>query len=178
MTDARLTSQDWLLAGIDALCDYGPQALKAEAIARQLDTTKGSFYWHFKGIETYRIQMVDLWAKQAVTAFSGHLKSEESLPLRLRLLAVPLDAATPIGAMRTEIAMRGWAQSDHTVANVLANIDAQRTETIAGILRQMDVTDPSFASLIYGAWVGLHMQNQANVSSPMETLIDLILALR
>ena len=174
----RLTPDDWIAAGFRALAEIGPQALKAEAIARQLGTTKGSFYWHFKDIDTYRVQMTTLWAEQAVTVFSEHLSSGETLPIRLRRIAIPVGASTRLGAMRTEIAMRGWAQSDHTVANVVMHIDAQRTEIVAGILRQLEVTDPSFATLIYGAWVGMHMQGQADVTPPMETLIDLILALR
>jgi len=43
----RLGKADWLDAGLAALAAEGPAALRAEALARQLNTTKGSFYWHF-----------------------------------------------------------------------------------------------------------------------------------
>lgn len=178
MADTRLTSQEWLFAGFDALVTQGPQALKAEALARQLGTTKGSFYWHFKDIPTFRNQVIDLWAEQALSGFIRHLSTEATPPLQLRRLGQPPAPTTPLGTASTEAAMRGWAQSDHTVADVIAKIDTQRTAHIADLLRQLDVTDPSFATLVYGAWVGMHMQNQAEISQPMETLIDLILALR
>lgn len=178
MADTRLTSQDWLLAGFDALVKQGPPALKAEILARQLETTKGSFYWHFKDIGAFRQAMIDLWVEQAVSAFTQHLSAEATPPLQLRRLAQSTDAPSPIGSVATETAVRGWAQSNHTVSDVLAEIDTQRTTFIAGLLRQLDVTDPSFATLVYGAWVGLHMQDQAEISQPMESLIDLILALR
>ncbi|MEH6751885.1 MAG: TetR family transcriptional regulator, partial [Paracoccaceae bacterium] len=35
------------MAGLAALAEAGPVALKAEPMARRLGTTKGSFYWHF-----------------------------------------------------------------------------------------------------------------------------------
>jgi hypothetical protein len=122
--------------------------------------------------------MINLWAEQAVTSFTQHLSTGTTPPLQLRLLAQAPDPLSPIYTTHAETAVRGWAQSDHTVANVVAEIDAQRITFIAGLLRQMDVTDPSFATLVHGAWVGMHMQDQADFSQPMETLIDLILALR
>jgi AcrR family transcriptional regulator len=178
MPDTRLTSQEWLFAGFDALVKQGPQALKAEAMARHLGTTKGSFYWHFKDITAFREEMVDLWAEQAASVFTQHLSTGVTPTLQLRTLGQPPAPTTPLGTVKTETAMRGWAQADHKVADVIAKIDIQRTTYLADLLRQLDVTDPSFATLVYGAWVGMHMQNQAEISQPMETLIDLILALR
>ncbi len=45
---ARLTRSDWVLAGFRALLASGPDAIRVEALARDLRATKGSFYWHFK----------------------------------------------------------------------------------------------------------------------------------
>ena len=41
------------MAGFRALARSGARALRAEALARDLDTTKGSFYWHFKDLPDY-----------------------------------------------------------------------------------------------------------------------------
>ncbi|MFN3661424.1 TetR family transcriptional regulator [Yoonia sp.] len=45
--------EDWLMAGFRALASHGPSALRAAALARDLGTTKGSFYWHFKDLPDY-----------------------------------------------------------------------------------------------------------------------------
>ncbi|MBR9990945.1 MAG: helix-turn-helix transcriptional regulator, partial [Gemmatimonadetes bacterium] len=40
--------EEWLSAAAQAMSDGGVEAVRVEAIARDLSITKGSFYWHFK----------------------------------------------------------------------------------------------------------------------------------
>src|ERR1700760_697069 len=47
-TDARLTTDDWAAAALDALLSEGPAGVAVQPLARRLGTTKGSFYWHFE----------------------------------------------------------------------------------------------------------------------------------
>ena len=57
----RLSADDWLRAGLQALTASGPEALKAEPLARRLETTKGSFYWHFEDVPRYRQALLNFW---------------------------------------------------------------------------------------------------------------------
>jgi len=62
---SRLSRDRWIDAGFRALTEKGPQALKAEPLARGLNTTKGSFYWHFKDVPAFQAEMLACWEKQA-----------------------------------------------------------------------------------------------------------------
>lgn len=44
---ARLAADDWVTAAVRVLLTDGPDAIAVQPLARQLGTTKGSFYWHF-----------------------------------------------------------------------------------------------------------------------------------
>ena len=61
----RLTKSDWLMTGFDAVAETGPDALKAEPLARRLGTTKGSFYWHFADVPAFHAALLAAWEVQA-----------------------------------------------------------------------------------------------------------------
>lgn len=47
----RLDRHDWVDAGIAILASKGVDAVRIESLAKQLNISKGSFYWHFKNRE-------------------------------------------------------------------------------------------------------------------------------
>ena len=44
----RLGPDDWTRAALHAIAENGTKSVSVERLARELGTTKGSFYWHFK----------------------------------------------------------------------------------------------------------------------------------
>lgn len=178
----RLSSEDWLMAGFRALARSGAQALKAEALARELGTTKGSFYWHFKDVPSFQAQMLELWEKRAVDDITQSLDKENDPVRRLYTLGEVATSEDPKhGGYAAEPAIRAWAQSNHTVANAVARIDQKRLDYLAGILSDLDLTNPDFARLIYGAYIGmgtLSAQDGTDNKDAMSTLLAALLALR
>lgn len=57
----RLTADDWLWACYTLLAEEGARALKIERLCKQVGATRGSFYWHFDDMESYRAALVDSW---------------------------------------------------------------------------------------------------------------------
>ena len=178
MTSTKLTKKKWLITGLGMLAQHGPNALKAEPLSRALQTTKGSFYWHFKDVPAFQREVLELWSAQAVGNFVQHLAAETTAPLQLRRLGQPPESSGPSAPPDLEAAVRAWGSGNHTVANAITEVDAQRTRYLAELLKQLGVTDESFAVVLYGAWVGLHIQKHKAKDQAMETLVDLILALR
>ncbi len=183
MTKApRLTKQDWLRAGFVALARHGPSALKAEPLARQLNTTKGSFYWHFQNVAQFRAALLSYWEQHAFSEIVAYLEDEPQIPKRLRRLGqIAANAAWP-GYQGTPIepAIRAWSRADPQVATVVRRIDAQRLDYLARMLDETGLTNPDFARLIYAGLIGLQDLSSRDGQPhavPMGTLIDLILAL-
>ena len=67
MPKLRLGPEDWVMAGFRALAADGPQAVRAETLARGLGATKGSFYWHFKDLAALHQAMRNRPVATAVT---------------------------------------------------------------------------------------------------------------
>ena len=57
------TKDDWILAGIDTLANYGVDNVKIEALARKLGVSKGGFYGYFLNRDELLQAMLDYWAE-------------------------------------------------------------------------------------------------------------------
>lgn len=152
----RLTPDDWIAAGFRALAEAGPDALKAEALARRLKTTKGSFYWHFKDVPTFHAAMLKLWQDKAFTDIVTALEAIPKPAEKLRQLAVITNDGAPdrFGGMLIEPAIRAWSLRDARAADAVAKIDAARIGYLADLFQAIGKPQ-SAAILFYGAYVGL-----------------------
>jgi hypothetical protein len=59
---SRLAVEDWIQAGYAVLAEEGIKSLKVDRLCSRPRVTKGSFYWHFTDIASYRMALVDAWA--------------------------------------------------------------------------------------------------------------------
>lgn len=179
----RLNKTDWLLAGFTALAEDGPEALKAEPLARRLGTTKGSFYWHFADVPAYHAAMLDLWAEQATSHIPAALADEPTPVAKLRKLSQIIAAhrSETLGGVKLDAAIRAWARADQAVAERLAQVDKQRLEFLEGLLGETGITNPEWARIIYAADIGMEdltTRDGIDNISAMGSLVDLVLALR
>src|SRR5215813_10174247 len=58
---APLSVSDWLEAGYTLIAEEGARAVKIERLCQQVGATRGSFYWHFEDIGSYREALVASW---------------------------------------------------------------------------------------------------------------------
>lgn len=179
---SRLSPEDWLLAGFRALAKEGPQALKAEKLARDLGTTKGSFYWHFKDVPDFKARMLAHWHERAYAAVTRTVAQQGTATERLyRLVEIAASQDRMHGGADTEPAIRAWARSDPAVAEAVREIDAQRLSYTAGLLAELGLTNPDFARILYGAYIGmgtLSATDGAANHDAMSTLTAALLALQ
>jgi AcrR family transcriptional regulator len=183
MSRRTLSREDWLQAGFRALAQEGPEALKAERLARALGTTKGSFYWHFTDVPAFRAAMLDYWRETALTDIIAQVETEQTPTSALRKLAQLAARGTGgiHGAARIEPAIRTWAHADERVAAMLSEIDAERLGFLANLLKRCGVPNPDLARALYASAIGmedLSSRDGADNDNAMGTLVDLILALR
>lgn len=179
----RLTKTDWLLAGFAALSEDGPDALKAEPLARRLGTTKGSFYWHFADVPAYHSAMLDLWADQATSHIPAALDAEPTPVAKLRRLSqiVAAHRSESLGGVKLDAAIRAWSRANPVVADRLAHVDGQRLSVLEKLLDETGITNPEWARIIYAADIGmedLSARDTKDNTNAMGSLVDLVLALR
>lgn len=175
---SRLNVDDWLRAGFLALVNAGPDALKAEPLARTLGTTKGSFYWHFKDVPEYRARLVAQWERSAVAALAQAAETAATPTERLHNFAGVTGASDHVADV--ERAIRAWARFDHTVADAVAEIDGARLAYIGLALQSLGLSNPDFPRLLYGAWLGMQALpgSAAQNESALSTFTAALLALQ
>jgi AcrR family transcriptional regulator len=58
---SRLNAADWEAGALDLIAEQGVAALAVESLARKLNVTKGSFYWHFATREALLKAALQRW---------------------------------------------------------------------------------------------------------------------
>lgn len=184
-TKTKLSQIDWIQAAFRALTRGGPQAIRAETIARHLKVSKGSFYWHFRDVPSFKTAMITHWQQAATAAVITELEDGNTPAVRRlqRLFEFATsDQDTAYGGPLAEAAIRDWARYDRIVAQVITNIDQQRVDYVAGLFIELEFapeTARSHANLLYGALIGLVQLPQLkdmNARTQMLDLLDRLLA--
>lgn len=173
MKHQRLNKQKWVNAGLTALMLKGPTALAAEPLARDLGTTKGSFYWHFKDVPDFQSAVVKHWQGEAFAKMLTALEDKGNAEQRLRRFGKDIlaDSYDP--------AMRAWARSDSSVAKAISQVDTERLTYLTNLLRHLGIKNDDFARSMLAALIGLPaLGDKTTASKSFETMVDLILALK
>lgn len=110
----RLSVDDWIQAGYAILAAEGVKALKIDRLCAHLGVTKGSFYWHFDGMPSYRSALIEAWGELRDDD-RRHVDAMGDVPPRERLSKMMASLVSP-RQWTLERAMREWARSDATVA--------------------------------------------------------------
>ncbi len=178
---ARLSVEDWLQAGYALLAEHGLRALKVERLCQQAGVTKGSFYWHFADMDSYRAALVDSW-NTFLDKDRQSLAELDALPPRERLSAM-MTALTGPQHWMLERAMREWARTDSAAA---ANVRAADRRLLRSVTKAY--SDYGFgpadaklrAELTFAAGIGLlHLAGSAEKAqraTQREQFLDLMLA--
>lgn len=175
----RLDRDDWLGAAMIVLPEHGAGALKAEPMSRHMQTTKGSFYWHFRDVPDFHAQILARWETGAMAAADAAATEAGSAPERLRALAQAL--ADPGPERAAEAAIRAWAATDPGARDTLGRIDAARRAALRGLLHETGISNPEMAQIIHAAAVGMALLDDTGTEArraAIGSLVDLVLALR
>jgi len=176
----KLTKLDWLQAGFQALTKAGPQALKAEPLAKSLKVSKGSFYWHFKDINDFKTSMISHWEKAATADVITHINagtanpSEKLFALARRSTKLP---RADYGGPASESAIRDWGKYEPDIARVVAKIDAQRIAFTQALFLEAGHEKKQArqsARLLYSALIGLEILAPAKLTTPTQDLSRLV----
>ena len=183
----RLQPSDWIWDGFRALVQGGPQALRVESIARELGTTKGSFYWHFTDLAALRAGMLEVWEQVATTDITTAVR-QSGLPAREQLLLlvdkVSIRPDAEAGGDAVEPAIRNWGRTDSLARQVLERVDRQRLDDLRDFFGAAGLAPTAArqaAAVFYATVIGLeNLRLTAGISmrEPLRALAKRLLAPR
>jgi AcrR family transcriptional regulator len=153
---SSLTREAWIEAAFAVLVENGVAGVRVQPLARSLNVSRGSFYWHFRDVNDLLRALLERWFEQETSAVIAAVEAEGgAAPMRLlRLLEI---CASDDG--RIDLAMRSWARSDDLAREALRRVDAARVAYLKDLISQVGHSSSAaeaLASITYLAWLGLY----------------------
>jgi AcrR family transcriptional regulator len=186
-----LGPSDWTDAALDALARGGITAVAVEPLAKALNTTKGSFYWHFADRNALLTATLELWEQRDTERVIANLDATQDAQSRLRrLLRLTFTAVADGSAGSTgtvELALQASA-AQPLVSDTLNRVTKRRLALLTELYRGLGLSPARArdrALLAYTAYLG-HAQVAhatpdllprgraltAHVDQIVETLVD------
>lgn len=129
MATTRTPPTKWIDAGLRALADGGPDAVRIEPLAQTLGVTKGGFYWQFADRSALLDAMLDTWERTMLDEVIERVEGAGGdARAKLRRLFALARSADMRGYLKVDLAVRDWARRDKRVARRLRRVDNRRME--------------------------------------------------
>jgi AcrR family transcriptional regulator len=178
MATMRTPPARWVDAGIEALAEGGPDAIRIEPLAQQLGVTKGGFYWHFKDRTALLAEVLDRWQRESLEDVIASIEdSGGDARQKLRRL-FSLAAARP-DLLRADLAVRDWARRDSAVADRLRRVDNERMSflrTLFGELCEDAEEVEARCLLVCTLWIGNNFFAAEHPHNTREGVVEIALA--
>jgi|APTNR8051073442_1049403.scaffolds.fasta_scaffold15332_2 AcrR family transcriptional regulator len=166
--ESKLSRQDWVKAGFPALRMGGANAIKVEAIAREIGATKGSFYWHFKDLPALQEAMLDFWqdlgTSQVIDMAEEIKDPKEAILTIVRFSLAPPEAE--LGGTLAEIAIRDWGRWSEMANARIIHVDKSRIDYLFELFQKIGfdpATAKQKANILYASYVGAtHLRATGN----------------
>ncbi|HEY8010640.1 MAG TPA: helix-turn-helix domain-containing protein [Rudaea sp.] len=180
---SRLTAADWEAGALDLIAEQGIAALAVEPLARKLNVTKGSFYWHFATREALLTAALRRWeahVDEALEQIAAIAEPRERLYELFRRTGREAKSHVIYSALLRAL--------DHpSVQPVMERVSQRRLDFLSLAYRQVGMSRGNAlhrAHLTYAAYVGFlqlalqlgmprldHAELEAYVEHVMSTLI-------
>jgi len=130
----KLGRKDWVKQGLKILGESGIEAVRVEPLAKLMNVTKGSFYWHFKNRDELLEALLQEWVRSETEGIIQRVdeKHGDAIAKLMHLfeLAIQDDG-------KVENAIRAWATNDVKAANILSKVDSHRLEYTRDLFLQI-----------------------------------------
>lgn len=132
---------DWLDIALTVLVEDGIEAVQVTRLARALNVTRGSFYWHFRDHGDLLDALIEEWRHRntgvMITALSNATSLTDGI---LSLFSVWVDHQ--LYNPRLDQAMRDWARRSEPVRAAVTAEDDNRIDAIAAFFQRFGYGDP------------------------------------
>ena len=132
-----LQREDWVRAALRRLAASGIESVRVEALARDLKTTKGSFYWHFKHRGELLSVMLREWEIQKDQMMSAVARERTATKRVEHFVQLIAAYAVDPESVALENAILAWAQQDPAVAKRAAAMEAKRINNARRLLEDL-----------------------------------------
>ncbi len=149
----RLSPDDWTRAALAAIAERGTANVSVERLARELGTTKGSFYWHFKDRTALIDAALHRWEVLYTDRIIDRLSAVADPRERFRLLLASAFDDDPGVLIDANLLA---AADDPLVGPVLERVARKRLAYVDRIFSELGAAGGSDRALLaFSAYTGL-----------------------
>jgi AcrR family transcriptional regulator len=149
---------EFFAAARSVLASRGCEAVTVAALCNSLSVTRGSFHYHFAGMENFVARMAQDWVSGRTAWLTECAEVADPL-IRLGLLHEPMMSPPDFA----ELSWHAWGWTNRTVARSLVSFEKQWEELLFHTLTALDF-QPAVASLLaemdVALAIGLHQRRQ------------------
>jgi AcrR family transcriptional regulator len=148
-----LQKEDWINAGWLLMATQDVEAVKVEVLARQLEVSKGSFYWHFKNRDELLEAILQRWEEQTREL----IEQIQQTPAQERLFRLFASIEEICQQPDPESAIFLWAKKDPTVQQRVHDLETKRVNYLTELLTDYgfgDIEARQRAEVAYLALMG------------------------
>jgi AcrR family transcriptional regulator len=131
-----LQPNDWIRAALTRLSQDGVDAVRVEALARDLAVSKGSFYWHFRDRQDLLDQTLAHWEQRELALLDPDAGSAGAATRWARIVQATADPSR----IQLEASVRSWARRDERVARRVAAVELRKVSVMADVLQDIGFT--------------------------------------
>jgi AcrR family transcriptional regulator len=174
---SKLGRQDWLAIGIQTLIEKGIEAVRIDPLAKLLNVTRGSFYWHFKNRDDLLEEILREWEARNTQSIIEQIEGLNSSPIA-KLLNLLEIAAKDDNLL--EKAVRVWSFNDARAAVAITRVDEQRLDYLQNLFLQLgfsEIDSKVRAQIAYSVRLGWFVMASSSYASERLTEIRLVHAI-
>jgi AcrR family transcriptional regulator len=153
----RTPRSTWVDAGLRALAAGGPDAVRVDALAKQLGVTRGGFYGHFDDRAALLQAMLDRWEQAATDEVLAQVeRAGGDARTKIRHAGALTFSET---LLPVELAVRDWSRRDAAVAERLRSVDNRRMAYLRSLFASFCADDAEIEGrsvLAFSLAIGTH----------------------
>jgi AcrR family transcriptional regulator len=136
-----LSRETWIAAALEVLEKRGIAEVKIDRLARQLEVTRGSFYFHFSSLEDLHGGLLQEWRRGNCQPFQdiGGAAEVNGLQLFTTIVHVWVDE-DPFSPL-LDLAVRDWSRTSRKLAREVAATDTLRMALLTRAFRSLGYSE-------------------------------------
>jgi AcrR family transcriptional regulator len=142
----RLDASAWVSAAFEVLAEGGIDAVRVEPLAKALNITKGSFYWHFADRRALLDAVLQAWMEGRVAAIRQQAADRGAPAITLRQLVDIYTRHANVKGLAIELALRSFARTDAIAAEAVRTVDRERLQQATGLFAALGWSKPEAQS--------------------------------
>jgi AcrR family transcriptional regulator len=131
----RTTRDAWIDAGLSALADGGPDAVRVDALAQTLGVTRGGFYHQFDDRQALLDALLDTWETRSTDEVLERVEREGGDARAKATRAGLMTFSAKL--LPVDLAIRAWSHRDQGVAARLRRVDNRRMDYLRTLISEL-----------------------------------------